>query len=73
MMPETDIWRAAQVMVKRYGEDAPLEAAKRADKMLASGDMDGLAGEKIRSFPRPRSQFATPFATRANEILRMNV
>ena len=46
MMPQTDIWRAAQVMVKRYGEDAPLEAAKRADQMLDAGDVDGLAAWK---------------------------
>ncbi len=43
MIPNIDIWRSANVMVKRYGEDAALEAAKRADELLEAGDMDGCA------------------------------
>ena len=43
MIPDIDIWRSANVMVKRYGEDAALEAAKRADELLEAGDMDGCA------------------------------
>ncbi len=31
---EADIWRSAAQIVDRYGEDAPLEAAMRADAML---------------------------------------
>jgi hypothetical protein len=34
------IWRAAQVMVKRYGEDAAFEAASCVDEMLDEGDID---------------------------------
>ena len=34
MIPELDIWRAAQVMVKRYGDGAATEAAMRADEFL---------------------------------------
>jgi hypothetical protein len=41
MLPDIDIWRAALVMVKRYGEDAMLEAAERADQLLDEGDMAG--------------------------------
>ena len=41
MISEMDVWRSAQVMVKRFGENAPLEAAKRADGMLEKGDFDG--------------------------------
>jgi hypothetical protein len=41
MLPEIDIWRSASAMMKRYGEAAGLEAAKRADEMLAEGDTDG--------------------------------
>jgi len=38
---DPDIWRCANVMVKRYGEGAALEATHRADAMLEKGDMDG--------------------------------
>jgi hypothetical protein len=41
MIPEIDIWRSAHVMVKRYGRDAPIEAARRADALLDEGDMNG--------------------------------
>ena len=41
MISDLDIWRSAQVMVERFGENAPLEAAKRADELLGQGDMDG--------------------------------
>ncbi len=40
---EIDIYRAAAILVKRYGEDAPIHAAMRADAMLESGDLDGYA------------------------------
>ena len=38
---EADIWRSAAPIIKRYGEDAPIEAAMRADAMLEAGDLDG--------------------------------
>ena len=41
MIPEIDIWRAASLMLKRYGEKA-LEAA-RADELFAEQDHDGAA------------------------------
>ncbi len=43
MIPDLDIFRAAQVLVKRHGEDAPIKAAMRADAMLEKGDLDGYA------------------------------
>ena len=43
MISEIDIYRAANILVKRYGEDAALEAAQRADVMLERGEMDGYA------------------------------
>ncbi len=43
MIGEGDIWRSAAQIIKRYGENAPLEAAMRADAMLEAGDLDGLA------------------------------
>ncbi len=41
MLSDLDIWRSAQVLISRCGEDAALKAAGRADDMLDTGDMDG--------------------------------
>ncbi len=41
MTSELDIYRTANVLVKRYGEDAALEAAQRADALLEKGCLDG--------------------------------
>jgi hypothetical protein len=41
MISDIDIWRAALLMVKRYGDDAAVEAAARADEMLDVRDVDG--------------------------------
>ena len=41
MLSDLDLWRAAQVMVKRYGKDAATEAAMRADEFLDQGIIDG--------------------------------
>ena len=43
MIPDLDIYRSAGVIIKQYGEDAPIHAAMRADAMLEAGDLDGLA------------------------------
>ncbi len=43
MIPDLDIFRSAQVLVKRHGPDAPIHAAMRADAMLDKGDLDGYA------------------------------
>ncbi len=43
MTSEQDIFRSANILVKRYGEEAALEAAMRADAMLAKGDLEGQA------------------------------
>ncbi len=43
MIPDLDIYRSAQVLVKQHGEDAPIRAAMRADAMLDKGDLDGYA------------------------------
>jgi hypothetical protein len=39
MIPDRDVWAAAVLMVKRYADDAMLEAAERADQLLDEGDM----------------------------------
>jgi len=41
VIPEIDIWRAAQLMLKRYGEKAEAESAARAGKLASAGDDDG--------------------------------
>ena len=41
MIPEIDIWRAANLMLKRYGEKALEESAARVDELAADGYNDG--------------------------------
>ena len=41
MIPEIDIWRAANLLIRKHGSDAELEAARRADLMLDRGDDEG--------------------------------
>ena len=43
MIPEIDIWRAAQLMLKRYGDKALEESGARADELMAAGDDNGAA------------------------------
>jgi len=41
VISELDIWRAANLIIRKHGDDAELEAAKRADLMLERGDDEG--------------------------------
>ena len=41
MIPDLDIYRSAQALIKQHGQDAPIHAAMRADAMLDKGDLDG--------------------------------
>jgi hypothetical protein len=43
VIPEIDIWRAASLMLKRYGEKALEESTARADHLESRGDYDGAA------------------------------
>ena len=43
MIPEIDIWRAATLMLRRYGDKALEESATRADQLEAEGDPEGAA------------------------------
>ncbi len=43
MIPEIDIWRAANLMLKRHGEKAQAECVTRPDELAAAGDYDGVA------------------------------
>ena len=52
VISDRDIWQAAVLLVKRYGDDAMLEAAERADQMLDEGDMAGALRRGIGSSTR---------------------
>ena len=43
VIPEIDIWRAANLMLKRYGEKAFEASSTRADELAADGDHDGAS------------------------------
>ncbi len=43
MTTDLDIYRSAAALIKRYGEDALIQAAMRADALLDEGDMEGSA------------------------------
>jgi hypothetical protein len=43
VIPEIDIWRAAQLMLKPYGDQALKESAARATELALAGDDDGAA------------------------------
>ncbi len=65
MTSDLDIYRSAQVLVKHHGEDAPIEAAMRADAMLEAGDLGGLAVWKrvVRATEELLSKKRPPEAT----------
>jgi hypothetical protein len=41
VIPEIDIWRAATLMLKRYGDKALEQSRTRIDELTADGDHDG--------------------------------
>jgi hypothetical protein len=41
VIPEIDIWRVANLMLKRYGNRARQESARHADELWAAGDTTG--------------------------------
>ena len=43
MIPEIDIWRVAQLMLKRYGDEADIESALRAEELAKAGNHNGAA------------------------------
>ncbi len=42
MIPDLDIYRSASIIIKQYGEHAPIHAAMRADKLLEVGQISLL-------------------------------
>ena len=64
MVDDPDIWRAANLLVKRHGSDAPSVASTRADELLGERDSEGWAVwrrildavvELSRTKPAPKS------------------
>ncbi len=61
MTSDIDIYRSANELIKQHGEDAPSEAAMRADELMEAGDMEGeavwlrivKASEELQSEERP--------------------
>jgi hypothetical protein len=56
MIDDRDVWQAAVLIVKRYCDDAMLEAAERADQLLDECDM-AVVWDIRRNWPklyRPR-------------------
>jgi hypothetical protein len=43
VIPEIDIWRAAYLMHRWYGDTAQVESARRANELAAAGDIAGVA------------------------------
>ena len=43
MIAEIEIWRVANLMLNRYGDQATAESAKRAEELAADGDLAGVA------------------------------
>jgi hypothetical protein len=43
VIQEIDIWRVANLMLDRYGEEAKAESVKRAEELAADGDLAGVA------------------------------
>jgi hypothetical protein len=43
MIDDIDIWRVANLLMKRHGADAAIEAGRRADELFEANDQDGYA------------------------------
>ena len=60
VIPEIDIWRAATLMLKRYGEKALEESDSGADELASAGDDNGVAVWRRISDGEERGQGAFP-------------
>ena len=43
MTTDLDVYRSAKLLIDQHGQDAKLEAARRADALRDMGDFDGQA------------------------------
>ncbi len=46
MSSDLDAYRTANILIREHGQEAPIQAAMRADAMLEKGDMDRYAVSK---------------------------
>ncbi len=44
VIADIDTYRCAHLLIERHGDEAPIEAAMRADELMEAGDMEGRAG-----------------------------
>ena len=47
VIADIDTYRCAHLLIERYGDDAPIEAAMRADELMEAGDMEGVTVWKM--------------------------
>ncbi|WP_114951530.1 DUF6961 family protein [Sphingosinicella terrae] len=40
-LSDWELWACANEMVRRHGDDAPVQAALRSDALLEAGDLEG--------------------------------
>ena len=52
VIPEIDIWRAVQLMLKRYGDQAEAESTARAGELKAAGDDEGAPSWHLINFAK---------------------
>jgi hypothetical protein len=59
MIPDRDIWRAANLLIREHSAEAEIAVARRTDEMLEHGDRDGqlvwcASGGRLSSYrPHP--------------------
>lgn len=47
VLSEWELWACANELIRRYGFDAPVHAAMRADELFESGDDDGAKNFRL--------------------------
>jgi hypothetical protein len=62
VIPEIDIWRAATLMLKRYGDRALEKTASRADELASADDDNGVVRSGASS-PMPSRSSSTQHPT----------
>ena len=69
VIPEIDIWRVANLMLKRYGDNAEAESTRRAAELAEDGDVAGVAGWR-RIIDSGYSKSTTPPAAKVRCVRR---
>ena len=81
VIPVIDIWRAANLMLKRYGDKALEESAARADELAAQDDYNGATvwrriadavGQLANQIPPGPLQYPRHFAATLTRIFASN-